>query len=111
MACHNACLFAFGLKDKIGRTCTRDVCSKAYGMKSKQEIGFAPTMPGREHDQHDVDDDDHAKNDAKDETRSQVLQVTLDIIDKIRFMHLSLGSCKDKKKRKVVRRYCTVNNK
>ena len=80
-------------------------------MNSKQKIGFAPTIPGCEHDQHDphdVDDDDHhhhhAKNDAKDETQSQVLPVTLDIIDEIRFMLLSLGSRKDRKKRKVVRR-------
>jgi len=112
--CHDACLFVFGLKDKIGRahTRTRTVCStstgKAHGTNRKQEIGFDPTIPGREHDhehnhdhdQHDVDD---AKNNAKDETQSQVLPVTLDIIDEIRFMHLSIGSYKDRKKRKVLR--------
>jgi hypothetical protein len=97
--CHDACLFVFGLKDRIGRT-----CGEAHGMNSKQEIGFAPTIPDREHDQYNVDDHDHANNDAKDETQSQVLPVTFDIIDEIRFMHLSLGSCKDRKKRKVVRR-------
>ncbi|GFH45010.1 hypothetical protein CTEN210_01484 [Chaetoceros tenuissimus] len=73
--CHDACMFVFGWESSESENSNCDISN--------------PTIP--------VEDNDEAND---DETRAQVVPVTKDLIDEIRSLHMSLGSYKERKKRK-----------
>jgi 25S rRNA (uracil2634-N3)-methyltransferase len=87
--CHDACLYAFGWKERGDG----DQRSKKANFDIK--TSFPSTIP--------VNQGDDSKNEMG-RSNVGVVPVTEELIDKIRSLHLSLGSSKERKKRKLQQR-------